>query len=471
MLFTSFTYFAFLCIAIPLVHAARGAWRERWLLIASFVFYAAWDIRFVPALLGVGLFTYLAGRHIARARVAGSKRAALLALPVAVVLCVLAAFKYSGWIVDVWNGLLPSARVRLPSIILPLGISFYTFECISYLIDVYRGAPQLIPLRRFLLFPAFWPHLVAGPILRIKEFGPQLDALKRPSSDEMLAGIDRIAIGLFKKVALADNLAGHVDVAFANGAGNSSLDNWLGAAGFALQIYFDFSAYTDIAIGSSRMVGIKLPENFNLPYHLPTPSEFWNRWHMTLSRWIRDYLFFPLNLRAGSRVWLRYVYLVAVMTLVGLWHGAGLGFVLWGTWHGMLMVAHRVLQSATGGLSERWAYGANWLGRLLTLPLIVAAWVLFRAPTLSEAGAMLRSMLTLSSLRPAYSVNDYLLLLFCIAAYYLITPIEKRYVDRDPSTVDHRRWTFYLRPAIYAGTIQLLFMFDRSNVAFIYFQF
>ena len=471
MLFTSFTYLVFLCFAVPLVHATRGIWRERVLLTASLVFYAAWDVRFIPVLLGVGLLTYLAGRRISAARTQGSKRAAIVVWPIAVILCVLAVFKYTGWIATTWNDLLPAWQVRLPNIILPLGISFYTFECVSYLLDVYRGTAELVPFRRFLLFPAFWPHLVAGPILRIKEFGPQLDALARPGAAEVLAGIDRVLIGLIKKVVIADSLATYVDAAFANAQSNSATDNWLAAIGFALQIYYDFSSYTDIAIGSARMVGISLPENFNLPYHFPSPTEFWNRWHMTLSRWIRDYVFFPLNLRAGARVWLRYVYLVVVMTLVGLWHGAGIGFVLWGTWHGVLMVTHRIVQRPAARLPERWVRAVSWLGRLATLPMIVAAWILFRAHTLAEATTMLRSMFGAGSLKPAYSVNDYLMLLVCVVVYFFVSPFEKRFVDRAPADVDYGRWTFYVRPAVYATGVQLLFMFDRSNVAFIYFQF
>ena len=472
MVFTSFTYFLFLLLAVPLVWATRGVWRERVLLVASFVFYAAWDVRFVPVLVGLGALTYVAGRRIARARVAALKRPALVAWPIVAILLVLGIFKYSAWVVESVNGLLgASLQLPVPSVLLPLGISFYTFECISYLLDVYKGTAELRPFRRFLLFPAFWPHLVAGPILRIKEFGPQLESMSRPPGRELLAGFDRVLIGMCKKVVLADNLAGIVDATFASAAGNSSVDNWLGAIAFGLQIYFDFSAYSDIAIGCARMVGIRFPENFDLPYHASSPSEFWNRWHMTLSRWIRDYVFFPLNMRAGRRTWLRYAYLVLVMTLVGLWHGAGAGFVLWGTWHGLLMVGHRVLQTRTTMLPPTVARALRVLGRLASLALITAGWVLFRAPTLGEAGAMLKSMLTLSRFTPVFSVNDYLLVLFCVGVYFLLSPLEKRFVSRDPSGVDYGRWMFYLRPLAYANSIQLLFMFDRSNVGFIYFQF
>jgi alginate O-acetyltransferase complex protein AlgI len=471
MLFTSFTYIAFILLAVPLVRATTGVWRERVLLAASFVYYSAWDVRMSAVLIGIGALTYYAGRRIAK----GPKRLALVVAPIAFILVVLSVFKYTGMLAELANlALPPSAELTIPKIVLPLGISFFTFECISYLLDVYRGEKELLPLRRFLLFPAYWPHLVAGPILRIKELGPQLENPRRPSWGETLSGVDRLFIGLFKKVVLADSLATFVDQGFAAPAGaNSAVDSWALAIGFALQIYLDFSAYTDIAIGVSRMIGITLPENFNLPYHADSPSDFWNRWHMTLSRWIRDYLFFPLNMRAGKRIWLRYVYLVLVMTLVGLWHGAGPGFILWGAWHGVLMVSQRVLSQRVGRLDDTPRRVLEWIGRLAGLALIVAGWVLFRAPSLAQAGAMLRAMFTLRGLSPAYSVNDYLLILFCMALYFFVAPAVERHTHRDPRSVDwsKSRWTFWLRAPAYAAAVQLLFMFDKSNVSFIYFQF
>ncbi len=469
MLFTSFTYLAFLLLVIPAVRLSRGLWRERVILAASFVFYAAWDVRFLLVLLGIGLFTYWAARRITAAREAGRKPGAGWAI--AAILLVLSAFKYTRMLVELANWLFP-LRLPLPAIVLPLGISFFTFECVSYLLDVQRGAKELLPLRRFLLFPAYWPHMVAGPILRIKELAPELEPLRTASWLETLAGVDRVVIGLCKKVVLADSLASFVDQGFGAPAGaTSAIDGWALATAFALQIFFDFSGYSDIAIGVSRMVGIRLPENFNLPYHAASPSDFWNRWHMTLSRWIRDYLFFPLNLRAGKRIWLRYVYLVAVMTLVGLWHGAGPGFVLWGAWHGLLMVAHRVVAPRFSNLDDRPRAAVEQLGRLVSLALIVAGWVPFRAATLAQAAGMLRAMFTLRGLRPAYSVNDYLLVALCVLGYFTVIPAIERHAQQEPDAIDWRRALFWLRAPAYAVAIELLFMFDRSNVAFIYFQF
>ncbi len=472
MLFTSFTYVAFLVLVIPLLRTTRGAWRERVILGASFVYYAAWDVRFVPLLVALGVFTFGAARRISAARGAEPRpRFTGAGWPIAAILVLLAAFKYTRMVVELGNWLLP-LKLPLPSVVLPLGISFFTFECISYLLDVERGTKEILPLRRFMLFPAYWPHMVAGPILRIKELAPELENLRTASWRETLSGVDRVVIGLVKKVVIADSLATFVDQGFAAPAGTTScLDGWALATGFALQIFFDFSGYSDIAIGVSRMVGIRLPENFNLPYHAASPSEFWNRWHMTLSRWIRDYLFFPLNLRAGKRIWLRYVYLVAVMTLVGLWHGAGPGFILWGTWHGLLMVGHRVVQPLAGRFADRPRAAVEGLGRLASLALIVAAWIPFRAPSLAVAGGMLRAMFTLRGLRPAYSVNDYLLVGACVAGYWLVGPAVERHAQSEASALSPSGWRFWVRAPVYALAVAFVFMFDRSNVAFIYFQF
>jgi alginate O-acetyltransferase complex protein AlgI len=469
MTFTSYSYILFLVIAVLIARLTRGTLREYVLLGASLVYYAAWDLRFVPVLLSLGAFTYWAGQRVTRER--GQLR--VLAVPIIIILLVLAYFKYTGMLVELANVLLPrGATLAVPAIILPLGISFYTFECISYLIDVYKGEQPLQPFRRFLLFPAFWPHMVAGPILRIKEFAPQLDHPKPVSANHVLSGVDRIIIGLFKKTVLANSLAPFVDQGFSQGSlANSAVDNWALAIAFALQIYFDFSSYTDIAIGSARLVGFTFPENFNLPYHAKSPNDFWTRWHMTLSRWIRDYLFFPLNVKAGRRVWLRYVYLVLVMAIVGLWHGPGLGFIAWGVWHGVLMVGHRLIEPKAKRWPAAFRRPLALVGRLGTLGLVIASWILFRSPTIGQSLRMLTSMFTLDGLKPSYSVNDYLFVVLCMLEYVLLEPLFKRIAERDPHSLTYRFPSFWLRPLAYGLAIDMVFMFDKSNVAFIYFQF
>ncbi len=469
MLFTSYTYLVFLVLAVLVIRLTRGIAREYVLLAASLVFYAWWDVRFLVVLLGLGAFTYMAGRGIARHR--GRPRA--LILPIAAILLVLGVFKYTGLLVDLINLMRPADSLwSLPGIILPLGISFYTFECVSYLIDVYKGGEELQPLRRFLLFPAFWPHMVAGPILRLKEFAPQLSALGPVTAASTLYGVDRVLAGLVKKLVIANALAEFVDRGFAGDVSQvSGLDSWVLALAFGLQIYFDFSAYTDIAIGSARLVGFVFPENFNLPYHATSPSEFWNRWHMTLSRWIRDYVFFPLNLKAGRRIWLRHAYLVFTMALVGLWHGAGLTFVLWGVWHGVLMVTHRLCQPVGRRLPA--FVGSVWggIGFVATVALVNAGWVLFRATSVSQAFELFGEMFTLQNLTPAYGVNDYLTCLGAIAAYLVAEPLLKKLWDRNPDVTGISELSYWLRPAFYVVALTLTMMFDTTSTAFIYFQF
>jgi alginate O-acetyltransferase complex protein AlgI len=468
MEFTSYSYLIFLTLSVLVARVAtRPIVRDYVLLALSFVFYATWDARYLVVLLAIGIFTFLAGKWVARSR----GKLSVLAVPVAAILLVLAGFKYTALAVEALNlGLPVSNKLTVPSIVLPLGISFFTFECISYLLDVYKGAQQLTPLRRFLLFPAFWPHMVAGPILRLKEFAPQLEQVRRATLPESLQALDRILLGWVKKLVFANTLAGVVDQGFANGSvSNSSVDNWLVAVAFGLQIYFDFSAYSDIAIGSAKLVGIDFPENFNLPYHARSPTEFWTRWHMTLSRWIRDYLFFPLNIWAGKRLWLRYVLLVSVMALVGLWHGAGLCFVLWGAWHGLLMVSHRLVEKRIPDWVPGWA--RSGCGLLLTFSSVQAGWILFRSPDIAQAARMLQSLVVPRGLSISFGINDCLLVAVSLVTYFVAEPALRPLLTRNPNDVDYSRWTFWLRPVVYALSLQCIFMFDRSNVAFIYFQF
>lgn len=466
MLFSSYAFIVIFLPAVVLGYYALALLGGRtaaltFLVLASFAFYASWNAAYLALLLASIGFNYLIARRLTSDE---PHRRRWLIAGIVANLALLGYYKYAAFFLDI-----VAPGYTIEAIVLPLGISFFTFECVSYLLDVYRGAAQLTPLRRFLLFPAFFPHMVAGPILRLKEFAPQLDKLRTPTLAESLQAIDRILLGWVKKLVLANTLAGIVDQGFSNGAvANSAVDNWLVAIAFGLQIYFDFSAYSDIAIGSAKLFGIDFPENFNSPYHSRSPSEFWTRWHMTLSRWIRDYLFFPLNLWAGRRLWLRYALLVAVMSLVGLWHGAGLCFVLWGTWHGMLMVCHRLLDKRVGWLPDS---AQRAIGLTLTFLSVQAGWVLFRSPSVAQAWLMLSSMATPRSLTLSFGINDCLLVVASLTAYFVLDPFVRRLVTRDPNAVNYAKWSFWARPAIYAVAVQSIFMFDRSNVAFIYFQF
>jgi alginate O-acetyltransferase complex protein AlgI len=455
----------FLAVFACLIRFVNQKSREWVLLLGSLAFYAAWDVRFVFLLVGLGAYTFYWGQRFAQR----NKNFRELLLAIGGILAVLGYFKYTGMLVELFNSFAgPTGRVSIPSIVLPLGLSFYTFECISYLLDIFKGGQPLLPFRRFLLFPSFWPHMVAGPILRIKEFAPQLESYKVATWHDVTAGIDRIIIGLVKKLALANSLATIVDHGFGNGArANSAVDNWVLAFAFGLQIYLDFSSYSDIAIGSARVLGFTFPENFELPYHAASPSDFWNRWHMTLSRWIRDYVFFPLNLKFGARKNMRYVTLIGAMALVGLWHGAGLTFILWGVWHGVLMTLHRLIQPWTKPRVTR-SVALKAVGHAVTVLSIMAGWIWFRASTVAQAGRMLASMFLMRGIKPALSFNDYLLVLFCAVEYLAIEPVFRKMIRHAPSPTSTFGW---LRPVSYVLAFELVFMFDQSNVAFIYFQF
>ncbi len=384
MVFTSTIFlFLFLPIALLLFYTVPARWRAWPLLVMSAVFYAWGEPVLVLLILLTGAFTYAWGRLLARRR-GSAHRTALLVVGTAVVLIPIAVFKYLDFglaIVglDSW-----AARTNLP---LPVGVSFYTFMAIGYLIDIHRrrddGAPSLL---RFAGFLTMYPHLVAGPIVRWHDIGPQLAA---PRFDPGLFGYGavRVAGGLVKKAVLADSLAVIVDGMFATGDPRSVGAAWLAAALYSLQIYLDFSAYSDIAIGLAAMMGVRFHENFRFPYLARSAREFWQRWHISLGSWFRDYVYIPLG---GSRVGPRRVWrnLLIVWGLTGLWHGAAWTFVLWGLYFGVLIGLER---SGLGALVDRLPRPAQHLYGLL---VVVLGWVLFRSTSFGQAGAYYRTMLT-----------------------------------------------------------------------------
>ncbi len=412
MIFNSFTFIVFLAAMVSLYWALPRRPRLLLLFGGSLVFYGFWRVEFIPLLLISTATDYWVARGI-HASGNAKRRKRLLWLSLAVNFGLLGFFKYTYFFVDSVNalalvsGLAPSGGpndgLSVPfDIILPLGISFYTFQSVSYTIDVYRGFRK--PERGFLLFGTyviFFPQLVAGPILRAGEVIWQLDKRPRFDRTDIGLGLHRILQGLFLKCVLADNLARLVDQGFATPvAGLSAPDIWTLGFTFGFQIYFDFAGYSHIAIGAARLMGIRFPENFNFPYLASSPREFWRRWHISLSSWIRDYLYLPLcgatvrdesvgglqmveqtprPISAARRVFA----LWATWALMGLWHGANWRFVLWGLWHAALVSAQRLL----GGLIP-WKVPAP-VGWGITLPLVMLGWIPFRAETLGDSLAML----------------------------------------------------------------------------------
>jgi alginate O-acetyltransferase complex protein AlgI len=395
MVFTSHLFvFGFLPVALLGYWALRPAHlRLAWLTLASYVFYAAWSWKFLPLMLASTCTDFIAGRLIARSTSAATRRAYLI-LALTINLGLLAIFKYAGFFADSADGFLalfglgkPLPIVRL---VLPLGISFYTFNSMSYTIDVYRGRiPPEESLLRYCTFVALFPHLIAGPIVRYEQMARQLSRLRpRLTADMASRGLFFIACGFVKKLLIADSLAPDVNHLYAAHAHLGLMSAWLAALGYSLQLYFDFSGYSDIAVGLALLLGFDFPQNFDSPFKAANISDFWRRWHMSLSGWLRDYLFIPLGGSRGGT--LRSARNIAiVMLLGGLWHGAAGTFVVWGAIHGVLLAGHAVLRAR--GLTP----SSRTLNRLVTFVCVVAAFVVFRSPGLRSAGDVLGGMVGL----------------------------------------------------------------------------
>ncbi|MHC4248018.1 MAG: MBOAT family O-acyltransferase [Planctomycetota bacterium] len=397
MLFNSLTFVVFFGV-VMLLHHLPLSWRLRKtnLVLASYLFYAAWNPLFVPLLLGATLVSWFAAGLTVRGDGGPSRRAPLV-LSIAASLGVLAYFKYRLLLAESSAALLGLVGVEFrpaaASIVVPVGVSFYLFQSMSYTVDVYRGT--LRPWPSFLdyaLYVGFFPQLVAGPIVRAGVFLPQCREPKRASPDQLGWGASLLVLGLFEKVVLADHLLAPVaDQVFDAGEAVGFAEAWTGVFAFSGQILFDFSGYSTCAIGAAMCLGFVLPENFRSPYAAMGFSDFWRRWHISLSTWLRDYLYIPLG---GSRkgAFLTFVALSATMLLGGLWHGAAWGFVLWGGVHGLLLCAERVVKAAWGhrpaprGLVPRLALGLG------TFVLVSIAWVFFRADGLSRAASILGAM-------------------------------------------------------------------------------
>ena len=398
MLFNSF---AFLFGYLPIVLAgyflldrltSSASWRlapALWLALASLFFYAWWDVRYLPLLLASICVNYGAGRLIGARAGAARKRALVVAL--ALNLGLLAYYKYANFFIDSVNAVAVAAGAGAGSlpwsgldIILPIGISFFTFTQIAFLVDCYRGEVREYRFIHYVLFVSYFPHLIAGPVLHHRDMMPQFadPANAHPRAANFAIGLSIFTIGLAKKVLIADNLSPLAMPVFAAGATPTLIEAWIGVLAYTFQLYFDFSGYSDMAIGLSRLFGVKLPLNFNSPYKAANIADFWRRWHMTLSRFLRDYLYIPLG---GSRRGeaMRYRNLMLTMLLGGLWHGAGWTFVIWGGLHGLYLVLQQAWQrlfgAAPGYCWLRW-----WPG-VLTFLAVMLAWIFFRAPDVATA--------------------------------------------------------------------------------------
>jgi len=364
--------------------------RVVFLLIASYYFYAAWDVRYLPLIFASSSIDYWLARRIHRAETKQTRKRWLI-LTVLLNLGLLSYFKYASFAVSEATSLAQAFGFDVPKVVLdialPVGVSFFTFESMSYVIDVYRREfePHESYLE-YLTFVAFFPHLVAGPIVRPRDLLPQLARKPNWNTAELSEGIFWIALGLLKKVALGDYLALNlVDRVFDTPLQYSALEVYAGVVSYALQIYCDFSGYTDIAIGSALLLGVRFPMNFDSPYQSQSITEFWRRWHISLSTWLRDYLYIPLGGSRKGRL-LTYRNLFLTMLLGGLWHGAAWTFVLWGAYHGALLALERL---ATELRPERRKGVRPWpmraIATFVTFNLVLIGWVFFRAPSFEAA--------------------------------------------------------------------------------------
>ncbi len=393
MLFNSLHFVVFFLVVLALNQALRR-WptaQKLMLLAASYYFYGQWSWIYLGLILWSTLLDYAIGLGLVR--VAHPRR--LLWLSLATNLGLLAFFKYANFLIANWNGVAsvvaPAWHVTPMDVLLPVGISFYTFQSLSYVIDVYRGTSR--PRRNLLdyaLFVAFFPQLEAGPIVRDYEFFRELDGERRVDAARAQEALVLIACGFVKKMVFADNLARFADPVFDAPTQHGFWDTLLAVYAFAFQIYGDFSGYTDIAIGCALLLGFRYPQNFNYPYVAQTLQDFWRRWHMSLSRWLRDYLYISLggNRHGPART---YIALLLTMLLGGLWHGASWNFVLWGGVHGGWLALER-------GLLQRWslwrsetiaARAARWF---VTFQVVCLAWVFFRSKTLADSLAIFRNL-------------------------------------------------------------------------------
>ena len=392
---------SFLLVFLPVVVALywltpHGRPRLVLLVGASLFFYGLWDWRYVPLLLTTTLVDWVAGRLLAGSTAEGAsrRRKLVLAAALALNLAVLGYFKYRGFFVDQLDGVLYLLGMGrpLPTIrfILPVGISFYTFAGISYAVDMYRGQyPPARSVLHYLAWVTLFPYILAGPIIRYGHVGAQLESVPRRLSWALVAnGLFFLVLGLAKKMLVADVMAPYVNELFAHPGRLGLWSAWAAALGYTLQLYFDFSGYSDMAVGVALLIGLRFPQNFDSPYKAVNPSDFWRRWHMSLSAWLRDYLFIPLGGSRGSTL-LTVRNLLITFVLAGLWHGAAWTFVVWGLLWGVFQSVHVVAKKY--GLTPGW----TWLNRPLTFAAAVLAWVFFRATSVRAALKILASMVGL----------------------------------------------------------------------------
>lgn len=471
MLFNSFIFVVFLAVVLPLYYALAHKWQNRMLLAASYVFYGAWDWRFAFLLAGSTIVDYFIARALDRTS-DQRRRKLLIILSIGVGLGVLGFFKYFNFFVGSLNGLLACLGLGRMSwavqVILPVGISFYTFQSMSYTIDVYRRKLKATDsLVDFALYVSYFPQLVAGPIERATNLLPRITAKRTVTPEHLATGAQLVLMGYLKKIAIADAVAPYVETIFSNPAACSSVKLLFGVYLFAIQIYCDFSGYSDIARGVSRWFGIELMVNFRQPYLSADIVEFWRRWHISLSTWLRDYLYIPLGGNRHGRL-STYRNLMATMLLGGLWHGASWTFVVWGGLHGLYLAVSKMLgiRPMEGQIRGPRQLASFGLRVLLTFHLVCLGWIFFRAGSLQQAWLFLAG---LAEATTAVEMRLVAVVLFYMSLTLLIDlPCWVR--NEEVPVTGRARW--YVRGLAHAAAVILISFVGASGAApFIYFQF
>ena len=480
MLFNSYIFWAFFAVVFALYRRLEHRGQNVLLLAASYVFYGYWDWRFLFLMLFSTVIDYFAAIAIETSGSRARKKAILIA-SICTQVALLGVFKYYNFFAHELSGLATMLQlpVSLPAleILLPIGISFYTFQTMSYTIDVYRG--DFKATRNFIdfgLFVGFFPHLVAGPIVRARKLLPQITSPRHDREGDFREGLYLIVLGLFKKVVVADNLAAYANTIFGTEPSHlSGLECLAGIYAFAFQIYCDFSGYSSMAQGIAKWLNIDLTLNFNNPYFAVSPSDFWKRWHISLSTWFRDYLYIPL---AGSdknprwHVYARNVLLV--MLISGLWHGAAWTFVSWGAYHGVLLCIHRLFTGRGSYFGRRSDDGSSEassrfkpLQMLITFHLVCIGWLLFRSQTISQAWEMFARIFT------DFRMTDFAQSGFAMILFYAGPLIAyEMWLERKDDIFNLTRVNWLARAAVYSyWSIMLCFYPPPVSNVFIYFQF
>lgn len=487
MLFNTLTYLVFLLISVTLVWSVPYFARKWIVLAASLFFYGSWKVEFLFLIVFSAFIDYYFSIKIYKCD-DSAKRRLLLLCSLSINIGLLLYFKYAYFLAENVTSILAlfggsGGGISLGKIILPLGISFYTFLSISYTIDVYRRL--FVPVRNFplyLIYVMFWPHMIAGPILRACELLPQIiENTFRPSAEHLVKGLQKILIGLFMKVVLADQLAPLVDNAFGMDTSQlHGLDVWTMAYAFGFQIYFDFAGYSMIAIGSAHLLNVRFPENFNWPYLATSPREFWKRWHITLSSWIRDYLYLPLtgahyqDRSSGGidvergRISTPKIMIALFFTwfIMGLWHGASWNFAFWGVWHACCIFLYRLISKVNLLATKPKLRGL--IGWGITMPIVMLGWIPFRAGSLDKSFELLGKIFDFTH----YSVLSFREYFYLFVFAIFVGMLLLRFLLHVRNRYLVSGWGHFTVSCLaYTVLFSLTFIFFRASNQFIYFQF